>query len=133
MDRYVSLNVRRQSLLFLSIVTLLPVLASAQTYCSATSNDSRYEYIKTVQIGSLSNTSSADKYKDYSSMKVLLQRGSTVNLSLTPGFSGRVYSEKWAVFVDYNGNGNFADPGEMVASGTTPGTGPLIGSFTVPA
>jgi PKD repeat protein len=55
--------------------------------------------------------------------------GSTVNVALTPGFSGSVYTEYWRIWIDYNDDHDFEDPGEEVFSGV--GSAAVTGIFTV--
>ena len=51
-----------------------------------------------------------------------MEAGSNVAVSLTPGFSSSTYTEYWKVWIDYNKNGDFTDPGEEVYSGVSTGT-----------
>jgi hypothetical protein len=83
-------------------------------------------------VGDLNNTSgaSASGYTDFTSQTANLTAGGTVNVSLTPEFSGGSYSEYWRIWIDYNGDGDFDDTGEQVFSGS--GQSTVTGSFTVP-
>ncbi|WP_338811956.1 GEVED domain-containing protein [Bernardetia sp. Wsw4-3y2] len=85
------------------------------TYCVSKGNNSSYEWIAGVQIGSFSNTSGNDGgYADRTSTTVTLEQGSANALTLTPGFSGSTYNEYWKIWVDFNKDGDFDDAGELV-------------------
>jgi PKD repeat protein len=101
------------------------------TYCSSQGNNSSYEWISNVQFGSFTNSSGAAGYTDFTGQLVSMDAGSSVSVSLTPGFSSSTYTEYWKVWIDYNKNGDFTDPGEEVYSGVSTGT--VSGSFSVPA
>ncbi|WP_291720596.1 GEVED domain-containing protein [Bernardetia sp.] len=85
------------------------------TYCESKGNNSSYEWIAGVQIGSLNRTSGNDGgYSDQTSTTVNLAQGSTNAVTLTPGFSGSSYNEYWKVWIDFNKDGDFEDSGELV-------------------
>ena len=50
-------------------------------------------------------------------------------MTLTPGFSGGVWTEYWKIWIDYNDDHDFDDAGEEEFSGY--GTSVVTGSFTV--
>jgi PKD repeat protein len=87
------------------------------------------EWIERVQVADLDNPSGASGYTDFTSLFATMQEGSTVNVSLTPGFSGTIYTEYWKIWIDYNGDHDFEDAGEEVFSGV--GSSTVTGSFTV--
>ncbi len=99
-------------------------------YCSSNSTNQNDEWIAQVDIGTLSNSSGASPYTDYTAISVDLQKDSAVSVTLTPGFTGTVYSEYWRVWIDLNADGDFTDAGENVFSGS--GQSAISGSFTVP-
>jgi PKD repeat protein len=101
------------------------------TYCNSQGNNYSYEWISNVQFGSYSNSSGAAGYTDFTGQTISMDVGSNVTVSLSPGFSGSTYTEYWKVWIDYNKNGDFTDPGEEVYSGISSGT--VTGNFDVPA
>ena len=98
-------------------------------YCASQGNKITYEWIARVQVADLDNPSGASGYTDFTSLVATMQEGSTVNVSLTPGYSGSAYTEYWKIWIDYNGDHDFEDPGEEVFSGFSNST--VTGSFTV--
>jgi uncharacterized repeat protein (TIGR02543 family) len=101
---------------------------SAIPYCSSQGNDYSYEWIARVQVDAMDNSSGAAGYTDFTGITCNLTADSTVNVSLTPGFSGSTYTEYWKIWIDYNGDHDFEDAGEEVFSGT--GSSTVTGSFT---
>ncbi len=101
------------------------------SYCSSKGSSVQYEWIAKVQIGDFTNSSDGVGYQDFTSKTINLSPGQTVNVALTPGFSGSAYDEYFRIWIDYNHDGDFDDPGELVYDpGKTQST--ISGSFTVP-
>jgi len=100
-------------------------------YCTSQGTNQNYEYIAGVVVADLNNTSGASGYTDYTSLTAHLTEGANTNVSLTPGFASSSYTEYWAIWIDYNEDGDFTDSGEQVFSGS--GSSTVNGSFTVPS
>ncbi len=89
---------------------------SSGGYCNASGDDTAGEWIASVEIGDLTNASGNNNgYRDYSSTNISadFKQGETYNLKLTPQFSGEAYDEYWRIWIDYNGDGDFNDSGEL--------------------
>jgi len=101
-------------------------------YCSSNGNNTSDEYIQRVQLGSINNASGASPggYGDYTSLSTNLNSSNTI--TITPAWTGTVYSEGYAVWIDYNRDGDFGDAGELVYSRTATTATPVSGTFTVP-
>jgi len=106
------------------------ITVAAVPYCTSSGNNQSYEYIAGVAVADLNNTSGASPYSDYTYLAAHVTQGNSVNVSLTPGFSGSSYTEYWRIWIDYNGDHDFEDSGEQVFSGS--GSSVVTGSFTVP-
>ncbi|MFK5959610.1 MAG: GEVED domain-containing protein [Lutibacter sp.] len=103
------------------------------TYCNSKGNTVTDEYIGRVQIGTIDNTSgSGNGYSDHTSISTNLTIGNSTTITITPTWTGTVYSEGYSVWIDYNKNGSFTDAGEQVWSKATSKTTPVSGTFTVP-
>ena len=103
-------------------------------YCSSNGNDVSDEYISRVQIGTINNATGASSsgYADYSSISTSLTKGASSTITITPTWTGTTYNEGYAVFIDYNKDGDFSDSGETVWTKAISKTTPVSGSFTVP-
>ena len=102
-------------------------------YCTSAGNASA-EWISAVTIGSKSNSSGSSEtigHQDFLSTEFRAESGKSVALTLTPGFN-RAAFENWCVWIDYNGDSGFDEPGELVFSKTRSKTA-VSGTFTVPA
>ncbi|TPE45937.1 M4 family metallopeptidase [Pontibacter mangrovi] len=83
------------------------------SYCASQGNNSSYEWIAGVKIGSFTKTSGAAGYSDFTGTTVTLAPGSSNAVQLTPGFASSTYSEYWKIWIDYNKDGDFNDAGEL--------------------
>ena len=102
-------------------------------YCAANGDDSTEEYIARVQIGSIDNASgrNAAGYQDFTNLSTDLS--GSVSITITPEWPGQTFNEAYAVFVDWNRDGDFTDVGETAfTQGVTQAT-PITGTITVPS
>lgn len=115
-----------------SVVSFTTEEESGASYCESKGNNSSYEWISSVTIGSFTNSSDAAGYSDFTNKVITLEAGKTYDISLVPGFASSTYNEYWKIWVDLNGNATFDasdlmfDPGSM--SKTT-----VTGTITIPA
>ncbi|WP_371682988.1 GEVED domain-containing protein [Flavobacterium sp. H122] len=104
------------------------------TYCTSQGNNTADERIGRVTIGSINNASTGTAgYENFTAQSTSAARGSSQTITITPTWTGTVYSEGYAVFIDYNQNGVFTDAGETVWTKTASTTTPVSGTFTIPA
>jgi hypothetical protein len=104
------------------------------TYCASKGNSVADEYIGRVQLGTINNLSGANGgYGNFTNLSTNLAAGSAYTITITPTWTGTVYNEGYAVWIDYNRDGDFLDAGELVWSRTASKTTPVSGTFTVPA
>lgn len=102
-------------------------------YCNSQGNSQVDEWIGKVQIGSFINTSGASPYTFFSTLPVSLNIGQANSFTLTPAFAGIAYAEYWRIWIDYNGDKDFNDAGELVYDAGSTSSGARTGSFTVPS
>ena len=102
-------------------------------YCASNGNNTNDEYIQRVQIGSIDNATgaSAGGYGDYTNLSTNL--GATNSITITPLWTGTLYNEGYAVFVDWNRDGDFGDAGETVYTRAASQATPVTGTFSTPA
>ncbi len=105
------------------------------TYCASSSISTNPGYITQVVVGSFSNSSGAAKYSDFTNMTVNLTKGQTYSVSLTPYTSSSIWDCYWRIWIDYNRDGDFTDPGELAFENWMKDQNgqPLNGTITVPA
>lgn len=103
-------------------------------YCSSNGNSVADEYISRVQVGDINNASGAGSggYQNHTAVETDLAKNTQYTITVTPTWTGTVYSEGYAVWIDYNKDGDFADSGEQVASIAATQNTPVSASFTVP-
>ncbi len=103
------------------------------TYCTSQGSSQAYEYIDYVKLGSIARTSGADGgYYDGTASSTSVAAGSSQTISFSVGFASSAYTEYWKIFIDYNQDGDFADSGETIVSGSSSSAGTLSATFTVP-
>ncbi|MDV7186492.1 fibronectin type III domain-containing protein [Lutibacter sp. TH_r2] len=109
-------------------------LEQVLTYCDSQGNNVNDEYISRVQIGTIDNTSgSGNGYSDHTSISTNLNKDEAVTITITPTWTGTIYSEGYSVWIDYNKDGDFNDSGEQVWTQAATRNTPVSGTFTVPS
>ncbi|MFT6744153.1 MAG: hypothetical protein ACJAR8_000703, partial [Bacteroidia bacterium] len=112
--------------------------ANAQTYCASAAQytgDSKCDRVElvgnTVTIDENSSSSGCQVYTDNTSVAAAdLSPGGNYTITITQGTCGGNYTRRSNAWIDYNRDGDFADPGEMLSSGN--GSGVNVINFTVP-
>lgn len=101
-------------------------------YCSSAGNNSSNEWIHFVGIGSIQNLSgNNDGYRDFTNMVAELERNTTHSIKMAPGFANSIYKEVWKIWIDFNRDFDFDDPGEEVFfAGPTSET--VYGNLAIP-
>jgi len=101
-------------------------------YCAATGSNTQFEWISNVKFNTINNTSTGSGgYANYTAISTTVNKGTAYPLTLTPSFASTAYPEYFNVYMDYNGDLDFADAGELVYS--SPGTTATVtSSITIP-
>lgn len=102
-------------------------------YCASNGNNTSDEYIQRVQIGSINNATGASTggYGDFTNLSA--NSSASNSITITPAWTGTVYSEGYAVFVDWNRDGDFTDAGETVYTRAASTATSVTGTFSTPA
>ncbi len=109
-------------------------LVASLTYCASSATTTTDEKIGKVVFGTISNTSTGTAgYEDFTALSTNVTAGTANTITITPNWTSTVYSEGYAVFIDYNHNGLFTDAGETVFTKAASTTTPITGTFTIPA
>lgn len=107
--------------------------AATAAYCTSKGNSVADEYIGRVQLGTINNASTGGTgYSDFTAISTNLTKGSASTITVTPTWTATAYAEGYAVWIDLNGDKDFADAGELVWSKVASTTTPATGSFSVP-
>ncbi len=101
-------------------------------YCASQSSNVNDEYIGNVQLNTINNTSGGQFYSDFTNISTALTKGTSYTISVTPVWTGTVYNEGYAVWIDFNKDGDFDDAGEQVFTRAASNQSPVSGSFTIP-
>jgi len=108
------------AILTLALVGVGALNLKAQTYCASGATSTIDTYISNVTVGSVINqtNTSCATYTDNTSAPGTLNPGYNYNVSVTSGDcnGGGVYNHGMEVYIDWNADGDFTDPGENVHS-----------------
>jgi bacillolysin len=108
--------------------------AATVSYCASQGNSTADERISKVVFGTINNTSTGTTgYENYTAVSTNAARGSAYTITITPTWTSTTYNEGYAVFIDYNQDGDFSDSGETVWTKAASKTTPVTGTITIPA
>ena len=110
--------------------TITMTVTGSVAYCSASSSSTTRQYIKKVVIGTISNSTGATTYSNYTSLSTAVSVGVAKSITVTRGRN--TSTNKVVIFCDWNNNGVFTDAGETVYTSAA-GSGPFTTSITAPA
>ncbi|MEK7810514.1 MAG: GEVED domain-containing protein, partial [Pseudomonadota bacterium] len=99
-------------------------------YCSAGANDVIDEKISRVRYASIDNASTSQSgYENFTAISTTVIQGSV--LPITVNISNFFSGDLVRVWIDFNQNGSFSDPGERVVA-TTSSVNPAVANITIP-
>ncbi len=105
-------------------------------YCDSNGNSTTEEYISNVTLNGVSNNSGAGStstgYSDFTGVNIDLDIENTYPISITPLWTGTIYDEGYAVWIDFNQDGDFDDTGEEVFTQAPSQDDPVSGNITIP-
>lgn len=106
-------------------------------YCTCQGNSAADEYISEVQLNGISlNLDASSPGIGYTNLTGLapkdLTAGASNSVTVTKFWPGANYPEGIGVWIDYNQDNDFDDPGELVFADGASLTPTVTGSFTVP-
>ncbi|MBK6544845.1 MAG: fibronectin type III domain-containing protein [Saprospiraceae bacterium] len=136
MTQGTSYNVRVQAVCggTQSAYTATVTFTTQNGYCASKGNNSNYEWISRVKLGTIDRVSGKDGgYFNATSLVTDVTKGTTYTMNYqtsTSGSSGTLY---WRVWIDFNNNNSFNDAGEQVISVASASTALLSSNFTIPA
>ena len=105
------------------------LLCPTVSYCTASANNTGYEHISSVTVGSISQSSGSDGYHDYSALSTDMYIGTGYPLTVTIG--SPYDSDIGGVWIDWNQDRDFDDANETITTAWT-GAGPYTTTITPP-
>ncbi len=119
---------------FSAIQTVKTLLVSTPAYCNAKGNNNLSEWIDLVQLGAISRVSASDAGGYINTgLSTNLVRGTNNTIVYSAGFSSGSYKERWKIYIDFNGDGDFADAGENIVNTSSSSSGNLSKTFSIPS
>lgn len=104
-----------------------------QGYCETLGNNTQYEWIESISVGSFSYTSGNNGgYAYMDNLNPNIAKNTGLSLNLIPGYGGQVYAEYWRIWIDLNRDFDFDDPGELLFDSGDSYTNGITGSMTIP-
>jgi chitodextrinase len=117
-----------------NVVSVTTSAVATVTYCASQGNSVVDEKIGRVKFGTINNPSTGGTgYTNFTTISTNVTRGTANTITITPQWTSTIYSEGYAVWIDYNKNGLFTDAGELVYSKATSTATPATGTITIPA
>lgn len=108
------------------------VSIGAGEYCLLRGSNTNYEWIERVNWNGESSVTGPDGGQGlYHNVVFNAEKGSTYSLEAEPGYSATNYGESWRVWIDFNGDYDFSDPGEEVYA-VGPSTGSMFANIEIP-
>lgn len=102
-------------------------------YCASQGNNSSYEWIQRVVLGSIDNTSGDNGgYADFTNLSADLPRGTSTTMNVQAAFSGSSYTEYWSIWIDLNQDGTFSS-GERLVNGSSSSSNLLSATLNIPS
>ncbi|MFO7940094.1 MAG: S8 family serine peptidase [Bacteroidales bacterium] len=107
--------------------------SSPVEYCASKGNNTNYEWIDLVELGSINNTTGANGgYADFTNLSTNLTRGDDATIYISAGFSSSSYTEYWHVWIDLDQSGTF-ESDELLVSGSSSSADRLQATLTIPS
>jgi chitodextrinase len=117
-----------------NIVNVTTLAVVVTSYCASQGNSTVSEKIGRVVFGTINNTSTGTSgYENFTALSANAIRGTGYTITITPSWTSTKYNEGYGVWIDFNGDGDFADAGETVLSRARSKTTPISGTITIPA
>ena len=102
------------------------------SYCASKGNSTSDEKISKVVFGTINNISTGTAgYENFTAQIANVNKGTAYTITITPKWTSTTYNEGYAVFIDYNQDGDFSDSGETVFTKAASKTNPVSGSITI--
>jgi len=102
-------------------------------YCSTTGVNTSRERIKRVVFADIDNASTGiSGYEDFSYISTDVEKGKDYSIRITPEWIGARRAEGYAVYIDWNNDGDFDDEGETAFSQAPVTSSIVLGNISIP-
>jgi agmatine deiminase len=116
-----------------NILSVSTLAATSANYCTSKGTDASGEIIKTVAFASINKSSTATiGYENFTATSTNITKGTSYSITITPQWFYGAYAEGYAVFIDYNNDGDFVDTGETVFTKAPSTATTITGNITIP-
>ncbi len=117
-----------------SLTTLSVVIPPTPiSYCASKGYDASGEVIKKVVFGTINNSSTATfGYENFTQLSTNVIKGNSYSITIAPQWFYGTYPEGYAVFIDFNNDGDFTDIGEKVFTKSATTLATITGNITIP-
>ncbi|MCB0569184.1 MAG: S8 family serine peptidase [Phaeodactylibacter sp.] len=103
--------------------------------CFSEGTNATYNWIESIELGNIQNTSGNNggyaSFAGTPSLQPELVAGESLDLVLAPGFYSNAFLVNWAVWIDLNEDGDYADAGEQVLP-VQSGNGTVYATLSIP-
>ena len=114
-----------------SVTGTVLIIVSGDTptgYCTSEGNFPWVDWITNVNLNTIDNASAKSTYSDFTNLNTELRTGMGYIVTIENSFSWQTYDEYFKVWIDYNRNGSFDEPGEIAFQGFN--SAPPLGTTT---
>lgn len=119
-----------------STILSIHTIQNGNNYCSADGGTTTDEHIGRVQLGEIDKISTTTNagYSDFTSESTGLTKGTVNTITVTSVMTTSItYWEAFKVWIDYNHDNDFEDPGELVWEQNGTPNSVVSGNFIVPS
>jgi|GEM_PF-6699321 len=100
-------------------------------YSQVQANDASDEWISKFSLGGIEHNSGSSVYSDFSTLSTELVPGKIYQYTINPAWSGTIFNEGYAIWIDYNRDGTLSEEEQVVAIAPSR-MKTISGSFTIP-
>lgn len=114
------------------LVKAQELLANIPTgYSQVQAHDASDEWISKFSLGGIEHNSGSSVYSDFSALSTELVPGKIYQYTINPAWSGTIFNEGYAIWIDYNRDGTLSEEEQVVAIAPSR-METISGSFTIP-
>ncbi|MFC4633328.1 M14 family zinc carboxypeptidase [Dokdonia ponticola] len=101
-------------------------------YCDASSGNATEEFISRFEFNSINNPSGSQNYSDFTAISTGIETNQSYGFTIVPTWAGTVFSEAYAIWIDYNQDGVFDITTEQVFTQSPTTASVITGTIAIP-